>query len=336
MALDTTKLAFLNNAQITVDGTDIGGTEVAPTVTVTENIVSWDPVSGGGPMVGGETVDKANASADLVFSEFTAERLRMGMAGALATAGNALAAVKAGLDTTLAADPAAGATNVKLTSVTTVNVGDFVRIAPAALPTSANSEVVRAVTVGTVGAGTGMDLVTDTGGGLVLDHANAETVKTVNGTLLAAPIAAGAKVANLVSVSDWAPGDILQVGYAGHYEDRTVVTVGTAGAGGTGITFDQAFQRDHAAGEWVYEIAATASTSIAWEIGPIPASAYKDVVISGMLVDGTPVTITIKNAIGIKALAISLDRKYAGIPVTLRGTYLPSAPKTVPFNIVYG
>lgn len=333
----TTKLAFLNNAIITIDGADMGGTETPPVVTVTEEIVSWDPINAGGPVVGGETVTKANASADLVFNQWAADRLQMGMTGALATAGNALAATKAGVDTALAADPALAATNIRVDSVTTITVGDFLRIAPVSSPSSANSEVVRAVTVGTTGSGgTGVDVVTDIGGGLALDHGAAEAVKTVNGTLLAAPIAAGVKVAKLVSVSDWATGDILQIGYAGHYEDRTVVTVGTAGAGGTGITFDSAFNRDHATNEWVYEIVAVASTTIAWEIGPIPSSAYKDVVISGTLVDLTPVVITIKNAIGVKGLAVTIDRKYAGIPVTLRGTYAAATPRTVPFTIVYG
>jgi hypothetical protein len=159
----------------------------------------------------------------------------------------------AGLATTLAADPAIGATNLRVASVTTVAAGQFVRAGAAGVTATAlNSEVVRVLTVGTTGSGgTGLGIESDTGGGMVLDRANADEVKTVTGTYLAAPAAIGAKNLKVDVVADLSIGKIVRVGYLGHYETRTLTAVGTAGAGGTGVTFAIPLTRDHSLDEWV-------------------------------------------------------------------------------------
>ena len=95
----------------------------------------------------------------------------------------------AGLATTLAADPPLGATTISLTSVTTVNVNDFIRIGTTL--TEAACEVVKVTTVGTAGGGNTI-VENSAGGGLLIDHGNGENVKTVTGTILAAPAVAGA------------------------------------------------------------------------------------------------------------------------------------------------
>jgi hypothetical protein len=159
----------------------------------------------------------------------------------------------AGLDTTLAADPAIGAVNLRVESVTTVNVGDFVRVGEAGeTATEENSEVVRVLVVGTIGAGgTGLDIESDTGGGMVLDRASADEVKTVAGTLLAAPAARGAVNVKVDSVADLSVATVVRIGYLGHYEVRVLTDVGTSGAGGTGLTFAQPLSLDHAPDEWL-------------------------------------------------------------------------------------
>jgi len=159
----------------------------------------------------------------------------------------------AGLDTTLAADPAVAATNLKVASVTTVTANDFVRVGAAGVTATAlNSEVVRVLTVGTTGSGgTGLDIVSDTGGGMVLDRASADEVKTVTGHYIAAPASAGASNLKVDSVAALTGGDVVRIGYLNHYEERTLTVVGTAGAAGTGITFGVGLAKDHSIGEWV-------------------------------------------------------------------------------------
>lgn len=71
--------------------------------------------------------------------------------------------------TTLAADPAAGATNIKVTSVTGIAVGDSIVVGSASVP----YEVREVTVVGTAGSGgTGLTL----SDGLTWDHANGETL----------------------------------------------------------------------------------------------------------------------------------------------------------------
>jgi hypothetical protein len=159
----------------------------------------------------------------------------------------------AGLATTLAADPAVGATNLKVASVTTVTPGQFVRAGAAGVTATAlNSEVVRVLTVGTTGSGgTGLDIESDTGGGMVLDRASADEVKTITGTYLAAPAAIGAKNLKVDSVTGLSIGSAVRTGYLAHYETRTLSAVGTAGPAGTGISFTAPLTRDHSLDEWV-------------------------------------------------------------------------------------
>lgn len=72
--------------------------------------------------------------------------------------------VAGGGSTTLAADPAIGATNFKVTAVTNFAVGDFVKI-----DTGANREFRKITAVGTAGSGgTGIDV----DGVTLIDHAN--------------------------------------------------------------------------------------------------------------------------------------------------------------------
>jgi hypothetical protein len=158
----------------------------------------------------------------------------------------------AGLDTMLAADPAAGAVNLKVASVTTVAAGQFVRVAAAGVAATAlNSEVVLAITVGTTGSGgTGLGIESDTGGGMVLDRASADEVKTVTGTLLAAPAGTGATTVRVDSVTNLAIGTVLRIGYLGRYERRALTAVGTAGPSGTGVSFTAPLLFAHGHNEW--------------------------------------------------------------------------------------
>ena len=95
-----------------------------------------------------------------------------------------------------------------------------------------------------------------------LDHAIAETVKPVTGTLLAAPVLAGAVNIKVDAVTNLAPLDFVRLGYAGHYETRALTAVGTAGPAGTGLTFAIPLTRDHALDEWAVKVSALGMTTI--------------------------------------------------------------------------
>lgn len=85
-------------------------------------------------------------------------------------------AVTGGGSTTLAADPALGATNFKVTAVTNFAVGDWVRI-----DSGANREYRKITAVGTAGAGgTGIDV----DGAAAIDHANGVAFVEVGNLLM--------------------------------------------------------------------------------------------------------------------------------------------------------
>lgn len=95
-------------------------------------------------------------------------------------------AIAGGGNTTLAADPALGATNFRVTAVTNFAVGDWVRI-----DTAGNREYRKITAVGTAGAGgTGIDV----DGATLIDHANGVAFTEVGNLLLQGALAASKTV----------------------------------------------------------------------------------------------------------------------------------------------
>lgn len=322
---------------ITYGGVDCGSTTAVPKLALDLTAGAPDFTNAGGPVRGTKGIHKIVPSIELVVNEFTAQKLAWAMPGATATSSQSVGQVKAGLDTTLAADPALGATNIRVASVTTVNVGDFVRIASAGVAaTEANSEVVKILTVGTTGGGgTGCDVENSAGGGLLLDHANAEEVKTVNGTILAAPAVAGDVNVKVDSVSALVVGDFVRIGYVGHYETRALTAVGTAGPTGTGITFATPLTRDHGLDEWVIEVTAMGGTTVRPVVGRIATSAYQDLVLTDVGADGRTLIVTLENAISAESQALSFDddpAKPLELALKFTGHYHESTPRQVPIT----
>lgn len=68
-------------------------------------------------------------------------------------------------------------------------------------------------------------------------------------TTTAAASAAGATNIKMTSVTNFAAGDYLTLATTGAVESRLIVTVGTAGGGGTGITVDEGFTYAHGSGD---------------------------------------------------------------------------------------
>ena len=333
------RMFFGAPASITVDGVDGGTTFDPPHITIEyeTNADKTRPQGARSNIKGLLYVKTAICKAKFKVYEFASVKLGWVMPGATADSPASVGQVLAGLDTTLAADPALGATNLKVTSVTTVTVGQFVRVGAAGVAaTEANSEVLRVLTVGTTGSGgTGLDVENSAGGGALLDHANADEVKTVNGTVLAAPAAAGATNIKVDSVSGLAIGDFIRIGYVDHYETRVLTAVGTGGVGGTGLTFAIPLTRDHALDEWAIEVTSLGGTTITWDLGRVDSSAYKDLVLTSIGADGRTLEVTLKDAMSAESQDLPFDDDPAnplGLALKFTGYVDPQTPRRVPLT----
>jgi hypothetical protein len=130
---------------------------------------------------------------------------------------------KPGTQAYLAADAPAGATNIKVTSVSDISVGDKIRL-----------------DIDSVGHG--IETVTVTHVGTEATHTN-----------LAADAPAGATNIKVRRVNGFAVGNRITVGTPANKESVTITAMGTAGPHGTGIEFTPALQQAHIGDEGVVE-----------------------------------------------------------------------------------
>jgi hypothetical protein len=128
---------------------------------------------------------------------------------------------KRGTQAYLGADAAAGATNIKVTSVADISAGDKIRL-----------------DIDSVGHG--IETVTVTSVGTQSSRTN-----------LLANASAGVTNIKVRSVSGFAVGDKLTVGNPANRETVSITAVGTAGPAGTGIEFTPAFTKAHGSREGV-------------------------------------------------------------------------------------
>lgn len=128
---------------------------------------------------------------------------------------------KRGTQSYLAADAAAGATNLKVMSVADISVGDKIR-----LDIDSKGHGIETVTVKNVGT--------------EAKHTN-----------LSAGAAAGATNIKVRSVGKFAVGEKLFVGMPANHEEVTISSVGTGGRTGSGIDFSPALAKEHGIDELV-------------------------------------------------------------------------------------
>lgn len=321
---------------LTFDGVECGSTTTAPVLSIEVESGAPDFLNAGGPVINTRGIRKIIPSVEVTINELTAQKLAWAMPGATATSSESVGQVRAGLNTTLAADPALGATTISLTSVTTVAQNDFVRIGAAGVAaTEANSEVLKVTTVGTAGGGNTV-VENSAGGGCLLDHANAAEVKTVTGTILAAPSVAGATNIKVDSVTGLTANDYIRIGYVGHYETRQLTAVGTTGPSGTGLDFAIPLTRDHGLDEWVIEVEALGGTTIRPVIGRLDSSAYADLVLTDVGADGRTMIVTLENATSAESQSLEFaDDPANPLGLTLKFTahYAEATPRQVPLTI---
>jgi hypothetical protein len=131
---------------------------------------------------------------------------------------------KQGTQAYLASDAPAGSTNIKVTSVADISVGDKIR-----LDIESRGHGIETVTVTRVGT-------------------------QASRTNLAADASAGATNIKVRNVNDLAAGDKLTIGTPANKEDVTVSVIGTAGPAGTGIDFTPALAQAHTRDETVMAV----------------------------------------------------------------------------------
>ncbi len=122
---------------------------------------------------------------------------------------------KAGTQEYLAADAPAGATNIQVTSVANISVGDKIR-----LDIDSMGHGIETVTVAHVGT-------------------------QANHTNLAADASAGATNVKVRMASRFAVGEKLTIGTPANQQSVRITAIGTSGAAGTGIDFTPALDKTH-------------------------------------------------------------------------------------------
>jgi hypothetical protein len=131
---------------------------------------------------------------------------------------------KAGTQAYLAQDAKAGVTNIKVTSVSDISVGDKIR-----LDVESVGHGIETVTVAHIGT-------------------------AASQTNLTAPAGAGATRVNLRHGEGFAVGDKITVGTPASQEEVTVTAVGSKGQDGTAIDITPALAKSHVPDEWVVSL----------------------------------------------------------------------------------
>jgi hypothetical protein len=154
--IDSTALFFGPPASLTVGGTEVGATLTPPKVTVEATQYAPEFQGAGGPISGAVFNTKIKATVEFDVNEITAAKLAWAMPGSSSVVGTA-ATTGGGGTGTLYADVAAGATNIKVTSVANLTAGDYLKIGDAG-----EEEIHRIAVggVGTINGGTGITLET--------------------------------------------------------------------------------------------------------------------------------------------------------------------------------
>jgi hypothetical protein len=145
---------FGSPASLTIGGTEVGVSEDNPQVTFDVTIETPDLPMAVAPIEGLDFVTKVIPHLKCTVTEIVAAKIGWAMPGSASVVGTA-ATTGGGCAGTLYADCAVGATNIKVTSVTSLTAGDFLKIGDVG-----ETEVHEVLTVGTINGGTGVDLVT--------------------------------------------------------------------------------------------------------------------------------------------------------------------------------
>lgn len=192
-----------------------------------------------------------------------------------------------GANTTLAAAAVPGATNIKVTAVTSMAVGDKLRLGPEGL----TQEVVTITTVGTAGSGgTGIDFTPP----LTYDHANAEAVVEL------VPVLNNETTYkmrwrfqdNSDTYGAWSSYVVFKVTEASSVS--TLAPSGTLTSPAFTATWNHTSPSSKAQGKYRLTITKTSTSEIVYDTGMVVSSTESHVVPGGFLVNGTAYTLGVE------------------------------------------
>lgn len=216
-----------------------------------------------GPSMGLDYVSSETAEIQTTILTLSDAILGLAVPGSVTVAGDSAATLTT-TATTLSGAHSVGATVVNVVSATGLVAGDTIQI-------------------GATGVREFRDIVSVSVNALTIDfplalaHANAEAVLEVTKTTLSADAEIGATNIKIADVTGLAVGDFLRIGESAEYEVRQLTFVGTAGAGGTGVSFAFPTQKRHRSGDNVFEQTTSGGSTVKSGSGTvrrIPSSAY--------------------------------------------------------------
>jgi len=321
---------FIGAGDVFVDGAAVGATEANNLFRVQRSY--FTPKLNGIPgfIKGLDYVKEEQAELEVTIPELNLANLAYAVPGSVAIASDAAGTTLGTYNTTLAAPSVVGDTNVKVTSITTVNVGDVVQIG------AIGAREFRTVLtpIGTVGAaGTGLTLNAP----LSYAHASGDAIISIASTTLSADSPVGAVNVKVASVAGMVIGSEVRFGYPNEAEVRELTFVGTTGAGGTGVSFTMPLAFGHRSGDAVIVQVDAGGSTFASNSGVtrrLPSSVYHkwELVVPGL--DGRSIRFRLSDAIMIDSASFEAKDDGTLAPrLKLQSRWDPAAPTVSPWMI---
>lgn len=327
----TTRELFIGAGDFYMDGNSLGATMENNVWRLIRTYFRPNLNGVRGPLKGTDYVQSEVAQIEVTLPEVSPTVLALAIPGTNATSSE-IDGVATDVASTLAAATLVGHTNLKVTAVLNIDVGDVLELEGNAGLEAAQREFRRVTAVGTLGAG-GTGVTIDVP--LTYGHANGTAFVTVQSTTLAADLAVGSTNAKVASAAGLAIGDYVLIGAPGERETRELTAVGTAGAGGTGITWAQGTTVRHRFGDSVVEVLADGTTRITSTADRrIDEGDYHDfeLIVPGLA--GRQVRFGLRDAImTTNAEFTAADDAAMGPRLTLESRWDPAAPGVAPWYI---
>lgn len=326
----TSREIFIGAGEVYVDDNPVGATMENNVFRVVQEKFAPELNGTPGPLLDLDYIQSETAELEVTIPELDPTKLSYMVPGATAVAQDAIGVATGGGGSTTLADVApVGSTNIKVTAVTNFAIGDVVQIG------AAGSREFRKVTnVGTPGAGgTGIDL----NYGLASAHVATDPVVEVDATTVALDAPAGSTNVKLTSVTGLVVGDYLRIGWGADWEVRRLTFVGTAGAGGTGVSFIEPTQVPHRLNDIALEQTNEGSSIISSTAGTsrrLPSSAYHKWELRVPGLNGREVRFAILKGIMTENAEYEAADDGALAPrLTIQARWDPAAITTSPWNI---
>lgn len=322
---------FIGAGEVYVDDVAVGATQDNNVFRVVREYFTPELNGVRGPLSDMDYVQSETAELEVTVPELAADKLALAVPGAVSTVNTSSPNDAAGGgNTTVALNANAGDTNVKVTAVTNLAIGDVIRIGPA----GSTQETHKITAVGTAGAGgTGIDLATP----LAFAHPTPEAFVEVDGGALAADALAGATNIKVTAaaLTNLVAGDFIKVGVQGDYEIRKVQIVGTAGAGGTGLTLYIPLTRFHRLGDLAIEVTNEGDTTIETSTTRrVPSASYHKWELRVPGLNGREVRFGIRKGLMTESPEFEAQDDGTLAPrLTIQARWDPASPATSPWYI---